>query len=79
MTDPSPQHLALANLFDEDRYDSLAEFSDRAISLWISIREASYRRERATVETHCRQIRVLTLGAFETVKLLSVGERAGAA
>jgi hypothetical protein len=79
MCDPSLQHVALANLFDEDRYDSLVEFSDRAISLWISIREASYRREHATIETHCRQIRVLTLGTFETVKALSPGEKAGAA
>jgi hypothetical protein len=80
MSDPSPQHVALANLFDEDRYDAVFEFADRAISLWISIREASYRREHATIETHCRQIRVLTLGAFETVKALgAAGEKAGAA
>jgi hypothetical protein len=79
MPDPSRQHVALANLFDEDRYDSLAEFSERAISLWISMREASYRREHAIIETHCRQIRVLTLGAFETVKALGAGEKAGAA
>lgn len=78
MTDPSPQHVALANLFDEDRYDSLVEFSDRAISLWISIGEASYRREYATLETHCRQIRVLTLGALETVKALGAGQKAAA-
>jgi hypothetical protein len=79
MSDPSPQHITLANLFDEDRYDSLVEFSDRAISLWISIREASYRRERAILDIHCPQIRALTLGTFETVKALSVGEKADAA
>ena len=79
MADPSPQHVALANLFDEDRYDALVEFSDRAISLWLSLREASYRREHATIEIHCRQIRVLTLGVFETVKALGAGEKAGVA
>ena len=72
MADPS-QNVALAGLFDEDRYDSLVEFSDRAISLWLSIREASYRREHATIAVHCPQIRVLTLGAFETVKALGAG------
>jgi len=79
MSDPSPQHVTLANLFDEDRYDSLVEFSERAISLWISMREASYRREHATIETHCMQIRLLTLGAFETAKALSGGEKTEAA
>jgi hypothetical protein len=54
----------------DERYDSLVEFADQAISLWLSFREASYRRERATLDIHCPQIRVLTLGAFETVKAL---------
>jgi hypothetical protein len=74
----TPQHVGLASLFDEDRYDSIVEFSDRAISLWLSIREAAYRREPATLEIHCPQIRVLTLGAFETVKAIG-GEKAGVA
>ena len=54
----------------DERFDALVEMSDRAMSLWLSIREAAYRRERATLEIHCPQIRALTLGAFETVKLL---------
>jgi hypothetical protein len=54
----------------DERFDALIEFSDRAISLWLSIREAAYRRERATLNIHCPQIRALTLGAFETVKLI---------
>jgi hypothetical protein len=54
----------------DDRFDALVEMSDRAISLWLSIREASYRRERATLDIHCPQIRALTLGVFATVKAL---------
>jgi hypothetical protein len=54
----------------DDRFDALIEFADRAISLWISIREASYRHERATLNIHCPQIRILTLGAFKTVRAL---------
>jgi len=54
----------------DDRFDALVEFADRAISLWRSLREASYRRERATLDIHCPQIRILTLGAFATVKAL---------
>jgi hypothetical protein len=54
----------------EDRYDSLIEMSDRAISLWLSIREGAFRRERQTLDIHCPQIRCLTLGAFETVKMI---------
>jgi len=75
----SPQHVALATLFDNDRFDSVAEFADRAISLWISIREAAYRRERPTLETHCRQVRILTLAAFSTVKGLGAGPNGRAA
>jgi hypothetical protein len=54
----------------DERFHALVEMSDRAMSLWLSIREAAYRRERATLEIHCPQIRALTLGAFETVKAL---------
>jgi hypothetical protein len=72
----TPEFLNL--LTSARRPCSLAEFSERAISLWISIREASYRREGSTIESHCRQIRILTLGAFETVKALSGGAKAGA-
>jgi hypothetical protein len=61
----------------DDRYAALIEMSDQAISLWLSIREASYRRERAILDIHCRQIRALTLGAFETVKALSPETREG--
>jgi hypothetical protein len=53
-----------------ERFDALVEMSDQAMSLWLSIREAAYRRERRTLELHCPQIRALTLGAFETVKAL---------
>lgn len=61
----------------DERFDALVEMSDRAMSLWLSIREAAYRRERATLEIHCPQIRALTLGAFETVKALPPEAREG--
>jgi hypothetical protein len=61
----------------DDRYGALVEMSDQAISLWLSIREASYRRERAILNIHCPQIRALTLGAFETVKALPPEAREG--
>ena len=66
---------AIASGWPTIGYDALVEMSDRAISLWLSIREAAYRRERATLEIHCPQIRALTLGAFETVKALPPRER----
>jgi hypothetical protein len=80
MTDlsPSPQHRTLANLFDDDRFDGIVEFADKAISYWLSIREAAYRRELATLNLHCPQIRILTLAVFETVKTLGSGEKADA-
>lgn len=67
----------VVSAFDEDRYDAILEFADKQISLWISIREAGFRRERATLETHCRQVRILTQAVFQTVKAL--GPAAGEA
>jgi hypothetical protein len=71
----SPQHVALANAFDDDRFETIVEWADKQISLWISIREAAYRRERSTLELHCEQIRVLTRATFQTVKTLGSGPR----
>lgn len=56
--------------FEDDRYDAIVEFADKAISYRLSVREAAYRRERPTLEIHCPQIRVLTLAVFEAVKTL---------
>ena len=44
------------------------------------MREAAWRRERETLGVYCPKIRILTLGAFEIVKLLGVGtsEKEGA-
>lgn len=66
--------------FDEDRFNSLEEFAAKQISLWTSVREAAWRRERETLGVYCPKIRILTLGAFEIVKLLGVGtsEKEGA-
>jgi hypothetical protein len=64
MTEP------LARVFDDDRFDAIQEFADKELSLWLSIREAAYRRERATLETHCRQVRILTQAVFQTVRAL---------
>ena len=72
---PSEPAEETVGSFDDDRFAAVGEFADRAISLWVSIREAAYRRERQTLETHCRQVRILTLGAFETVKLLGADPR----
>jgi hypothetical protein len=72
MPNPSPQHVALANLFDEDRFDTIQDFADKQISLWLSVREAAYRRERSTLEIHCRAISVLTRATFQTVKGLGL-------
>ena len=64
--------------FDEDRFATLVELAEKQISLWTSAREAAWRRERETLAIYCPKIRVLTLGAFEIVKLLGPGETGGA-
>jgi hypothetical protein len=61
---------SLVNALDCIRLEEIAELAERAASYWISIREAAERGERLTVETHCRQVRLVTLAAFETVKSL---------
>ncbi len=76
---PFPAHQALANAFDDDRFAAIVEFADKQISLWLSVREGAYRRERATLEIHCEQIRILTRATFQTVRALGPGsvENAG--
>ena len=59
--------------FAEDRFDSLEKFAAEQISLWTSVHETAWRRERETLGIYCPKIRILTLGAFEIVKLLGVG------
>jgi hypothetical protein len=66
----------MVDALDCIRFEEIAELAERAASYWISIREAADRRERLTVETHCRQVRLVTLAAFETVKALGSQEAA---
>jgi hypothetical protein len=70
---PSPAAVAVC---DDDRFEAIWEFADKAASYWRSIAEAAYRGDRLTLETHCRQVRFLTLATFQTVKEL--GGEAGA-
>jgi len=70
---------AIVDAFNEDRFAAIEEFAERAISLWVSVREAAWRRERETLDLHCPKIRIITLAAFETVKAIRPNEKAGAA
>jgi len=61
--------------FAEERYEAIEQFAEKQISLWMSIREGAWRRERETLELHCPQIRVLTLATFEAVRMLGADPR----
>jgi hypothetical protein len=76
VTEPSPQ--ALASDYDDDRFAAVEEFAEKAASYWRSIAEAAYRGDLRTIEIHCRQIRILTLAAFSTVKTLGTNGPKGA-
>jgi hypothetical protein len=71
MNAPSPDPDADA--FAEDRFEAIEAFAEKQISLWTSVREAAWRRERKTLELHCPQIRILTLAAFGAVRMLGAG------
>ncbi len=58
------------------RFAAIAEFADKASSYWRSIGEAAYRGDRATLEIHCRQVRLSTIAVFQTVKELGSRENA---
>jgi hypothetical protein len=62
----------------EDRFEAIELFAEKQISLWMSVREAAWRRERETLELHCPQIRILTLATFQTVRMLGAGQETGA-
>ena len=63
--------------FVEDRFLAIENFAEKQISLWVSVREAAWRRERETLVLHCPQIRVLTLATFDAVKTLAADEKTG--
>jgi hypothetical protein len=60
---------------DTNGFIAIEEFAEKQISLWVSVREAAWRRERTTLELHCPQIKVLTVAVFQTVKQLGAGSR----
>jgi hypothetical protein len=68
----------VADAFAEDRFEAIEEFAEKQISLWMSVREAAWRRERETLELHCPQIRILTLATFQAVRTLGAGQETGA-
>jgi hypothetical protein len=61
--------------FVEDRFLAIENFAEKQISLWVSVREAAWRRERQVLELHCKQIRVLTLATFDAVKTIAADEK----
>ena len=65
---------AIADAHDDDRFAAIEELADKAASYWRSIGEAAYRADLRTIETHCSQVRILTLAAFSTVKTLGGGK-----
>ena len=67
-----PQTLTAA--LDYGRFEAIAELAELAASYWVSIREAASRGERLTVETHCRQVALVTREAFATVKTLGAAD-----
>ena len=69
----APAPVAL-DVHDDDRFAAIEEFADKAASYWRSIGEAAFRADLPTLETHCRQVRLLTLATFQTVKELGDGK-----
>jgi hypothetical protein len=76
MTAPAPSPIVAA--FAEDRFEAIEQFAEKQISLWMSVREAAWRRERETLELHCPQIRILTLATFQAVRTLGASQETGA-
>ena len=63
------------DVLDDLRFDDIVDRADAAISYWLSIREAAYRRERLTVAVHFRQVRLTTFAAFQTISEFSAEPR----
>jgi hypothetical protein len=72
---PSCPSDAIVDAFAEDRFAAIEQYAEKQISLWMSVREAAWRRERETLELHCPQIRVLTLATFDAVRTLGADKK----
>ena len=66
LNESSPQTLIAA--LDYGRFDAIAELAERAASYWHSIALAADRGDRLTLETHCRQVALVTREIFAIVK-----------
>ena len=66
-------HRSLADALDVGRYAAIVDLAERAASYCHSVALAAERGERLTVETHCRQVSLVTKEAFHTVKKLGAG------
>jgi hypothetical protein len=74
MTAPAPSFPS-DDAFAEDRFAAIEQYADKQISLWVSVREAAWRREREALELHCPQIRVLTRATFDAVRMLGAAKK----
>jgi hypothetical protein len=66
----TPTAPAVPRALDYARFETIAELSETAASYWRFVTLAAMRGERLTVETHCRQLALVTREAFQTVKAL---------
>jgi hypothetical protein len=64
----------IVDAFAEDRFEAIEQYAEKQISLWMSVREAAWRRECETLELHCPQIRILTLATFQAIRMLGAGK-----
>lgn len=70
----APTSPAIEGVCDDLQFEAIEETADLLASYWRSIAEAAFRRERLTIEVHCRQVAKGTRLAFETVKELSANQ-----
>jgi hypothetical protein len=67
-TTSSSDLSTLTVVLDYGRFDAIAELAERAASYWHSIALAADRGDRLTLETHCRQVALVTREIFAIVK-----------
>ena len=70
---PVPRET-IVNALDVARLDELARLAELAASYWHSVALAADRGDDLTVTVHCKQVAVVTRGAFALARTLGSSE-----
>jgi hypothetical protein len=69
----APQSAAAVSAANDLAFEAIIESAELAASYAISVREAAYRGDKTLLGMHLAQLRLTTISAIQTYKMLGAG------